>query len=471
MSKSLDVVSPTARRPRALIALDDPRERSSLAAELERDGWEVREPPVAPGSAWDVVFAEAEGPRPESGDAALVLVSSFGSVSDAVRAVQQGAFDYVVRPASGEQLALCADRARERADLTAENCALRASLSERYALGRLVTRDPRLRRVLELVETVAPTRANVLIEGESGTGKSLLARALHERSDRADGPFVVVNCGALPGTLLESELFGHARGAFTGAVRDKPGRFEEAHGGTLFLDEISTASGELQVKLLRAVQERTIERVGSNESVEVDVRFVFASNVDLAQAVRAGDFREDLFWRIRVVALALPPLRERSGDVALLAQAFLERFRREYGRPDLELSAAAQAALCRSSWPGNVRQLENTIERAVLVARGDSIQPQDLAQDPLALPEEPAYAAHEVRYGPFAPGEPSPSLREALEGPERSILLQALDLCGWNRQATAAMLGINRTTLFNKMHKYGLFALDPAADDPGKEAG
>jgi two-component system response regulator AtoC len=464
-------VVPPSRRPRALIALSDARERSSLALELERTGWDVAHPPVAPNADWDVVFAEADAPRPEAGSAALVLVSSFGSVADAVRAVQSGAFDFVVRPASGEQLALCAERARERADLAAENSALRRSLSERYALGRLVTRDPRLRRVLELVEQVAPSRASVLIEGESGTGKTLLARALHERSDRAAGPFVVVNCGALPGGLLESELFGYARGAFTGAVRDKPGRFEEAHGGTLFLDEISTASVELQVKLLRAIQERVIERLGSNESVAVDVRFVFASNVDLAAAVRAGSFREDLFWRIRVVALSLPPLRERSGDVALLAQAFLERFRDEYGKAGLELSPAALASLCRSSWPGNVRQLENTLERAVLVARGARIEPGDLSADPLAgEPDEPE-PGREVSYGPFAPGQPAPSLREALAGPERSILLQALEHCGWNRQATAAMLGINRTTLFNKMHKYGLFGLDPAAAGSGKEAG
>jgi DNA-binding NtrC family response regulator len=464
------VVQPV-RRPRALIALEEARESSALAEALASEGWEAVLAPAAPGSAWDVVFAEADAVRPGQAADNLVLLSNFGSVSDAVRAVREGAFDYVVRPASTEQLVLCARRARERAALSEENSALRRSLSERYAMGRLVTRDPRLRRVLELVESLAPTRASVLIEGESGTGKSLLARALHERSDRAAGPFVVVNCGALPGTLLESELFGHARGAFTGALRERRGRFEEAQGGTLFLDEISTASLDLQVRLLRAVQERAFERVGSNETVHADVRFVFASNVDLAAAVRAGTFREDLYWRIRVVALALPPLRERAGDVALLAQTFLERFRAEHGKPGLELSPAAVVELCRSSWPGNVRQLENALERAVLVARGPSIQPEDLASDPLGAPRSASQAPAEVRYGPFPAGAPVPSLREALEGPERSILLQALELCGWNRQATAAMLGINRTTLFNKMHKYALFALDPAATAPGREAG
>jgi len=252
------------------------------------------------------------------------------------------------------------------------------------------------------------------------------------------------------------------RGAFTGALRDKPGRFEEAAAGTLFLDEISTAPPDLQVKLLRAVQERAIERVGSNDPVHVDARFVFASNRDLAAEVEAGRFREDLYYRIHVVALRLPALRERPSDVPLLAQGFLARYRAEHHRPTLEFSEQALARLCASHWPGNVRQLENTIERAVLLARGPRIEPADLGVELVAeqQPEQEASSAAAPLYSP------QHSLREALEEPERRILVEALELNGWSRQRTAAMLGINRTTLFNKMRKHGL--LERAGESPSE---
>jgi DNA-binding NtrC family response regulator len=478
-------------RPHVCVTLDDAVEAESLRVQLEAQGWQVGlvtgpDAEVPEQGQWDVIVAEAE---PDGMDLvqrcaraepppAVILLSTFGTIQEAVQALQRGAFDFIARPASAEQVALSVQRAREQLDLRAENLRLRRSVAERFQLGRFTTRDAHTRRVLELVESVAPTRATVLLQGESGTGKSLLARVLHERSDRSAGPFVVVNCGALPGPLLESELFGHVRGAFTGAQRDKPGRFEEADGGTLFLDEISTASPELQVKLLRAVQDRVIERLGSNEPVEVDVRFVFASNRDLAGEVALGRFREDLYWRIHVVALSLPPLRERSGDVALLAEGFLTRYAAEYKRPALRFHPSALAWLCKAPWPGNVRQLENTVERGVLLARGEEILPGDLDNElaaQLLAPAPQSQEAAAASYGPFAPGQTPPPLREALAGPERSILLQALELCAWNRQATAAMLGINRTTLFNKMHKYELFALEaqasasalPASRQPG----
>ena len=453
---------------RVLIALRDAREASDLAACLETEGLcAVCEPAAASAEleGWDVVVADADEPfeassarSADSAAPALILLSSFGTVRDAVEALRGGAADYFGRPVSPEQIALSVRRALDQRRLEAENQRLRRSVAERFALGSFATRDARTRAVLEVVESVADTRATVLIEGESGTGKSLLARVLHERSARAKAPFVVVHCGALPPQLLESELFGHVRGAFTGAVRDKPGRFEEAAGGTLFLDEIATAPPDLQVKLLRAVQERAIERVGSNDPVHVDARFVFASNRDLAAEVAAGRFREDLYYRIHVVALRLPSLRERPSDVPLLAQGFLDRYRAEHRRPTLEFSELALARLCASQWPGNVRQLENTIERAVLLAHGPRIEPSDLGDDLVEEPRSAQDAAEAPLYSP------QHSLREALEAPERRILVEALELNGWSRQRTAAMLGINRTTLFNKMRKHGL--LDRAGDAP-----
>jgi DNA-binding NtrC family response regulator len=474
MSKEFDAVSiPLTTAPaRVLIALSDAREARDFADCLEAEGLRaVLDPAAAELTAadlgdLDVVVADADGAGAGlalalgsvPGAPALILLSTFGTVRDAVEALRQGAADFFGRPVSPEQLALSVRRAIDQRRLEAENQRLRRSVSERFALGSFTTRDARTRAVLEVVESVADTRATVLIEGESGTGKSLLARVLHERSARAKAPFVVVHCGALPPQLLESELFGHMRGSFTGAVRDKPGRFEEAAGGTLFLDEISTAPLDLQVKLLRAVQERTIERVGSNDSLHVDARFVFASNRDLKDEVAAGRFREDLYYRIHVVALRLPPLRERPSDVPLLAQGFLERYRAEYRRAGLAFSEEALASLCASSWPGNVRQLENTIERAVLLARGERIEPADLGGE-LAQREPNSPVGEEA-----AIYSPPSSLREALEAPEKRILVAALELNGWSRQRTAAMLDINRATLFNKMRKHGL--LDRAGDGP-----
>jgi DNA-binding NtrC family response regulator len=457
---------------RVLIALRDAREASDLAACLAAEGLRAVCDPAAEAAeldGWDVVVADAEEHAGtssiRSADAAvpaLILLSSFGTVRDAVEALRAGAADYLGRPVSPEQLALSVQRALEQRRLEAENQRLRRSVAERFAVGSFATRDARTRAVLEVVESVADTRATVLIEGESGTGKSLLARVLHERSARAKAPFVVVHCGALPPQLLESELFGHVRGAFTGAVRDKPGRFEEAAGGTLFLDEISTAPPDLQVKLLRAVQERVIERVGSNDAIHVDARFVFASNRDLAAEVAAGRFREDLYYRIHVVALRLPSLRERPSDVPLLARGFLERYRAEHRRPSLDFSEQALARLCAAQWPGNVRQLENTIERAVLLARGPRIEPNDLGVELV----EDALPAHDASLAAAPLYSPQHSLREALEAPERRILVEALELNGWSRQRTAAMLGINRTTLFNKMRKHGL--LERAGEPPSE---
>jgi DNA-binding NtrC family response regulator len=430
------------------------------------------------GEGFDLVLAdlslldrEARVPaRANGADApALVLFSGFGSVEDEVDALRSGAFDCLQKPVDEEQILLCAARALAARSLALENARLRADLEGLHRLGSLLTRDGALRRVLEIADSLAGTRATLLLEGESGTGKSLLARAIHHHSQRGsarpDAPFVEVSCGALPSALLESELFGHAKGAFTGALRDRPGKFEAADGGTIFLDEIGNASLELQQKLLRVLQERTFERLGEVRPRSADVRVIAATNEDLGAMVAAGRFREDLYWRIRVVALRLPALRERPGDIPLLARHFLERFRAEHRRPALELGPESLTCLAAWPWPGNVRELEHAIERAVLLSDGVRIRPSDLGL------HDPGSQASAGGLPPAIPrgngeliaclrslfdGDRPPTLREALAIPEREIIRLALDLHGGNRQATAKMLDVNRSTLFNKMRRHGL---------------
>ncbi len=387
---------------------------------------------------------------------AWIELAGFGSIEDAVEAVRRGAAECLQKPCEPEEVLLAVARALEARDLRRENRKLREDLAGRSEAGAFATRDPRMRSILETIDAVADTRATVLIEGESGTGKTLLARVLHQRSGRARGPFVEVNCGAIPAGLLESELFGASRGAFTGATKDRPGRFEAADGGTLFLDEIGTASLDLQVKLLRVLQDRAFERVGETETRTADVRVVAATNVDLARAVTEGGFREDLLWRLRVVSLVVPPLRERPTDVALLADRLLARLAVEHARQPRELSARALAACVGHAWPGNVRELEHRLERAILLAQGPKIEPGDLGDD---------FAHATVAGGTggalFRPGL---SLKELLEGPEREILRLALEHCCGSRKEAAQLLGIDRTTLFNKMRRHGLMAFPTRAE-------
>ncbi|MCE9594928.1 MAG: sigma 54-interacting transcriptional regulator [Planctomycetes bacterium] len=382
---------------------------------------------------------------------AVIVLASFGSIGDAVTAMRRGAADYLTRPIVGERLVLSLRRALEGHDLRVENARLKETLGERFDLGRIVSRDPRMLDVKRLVESVGDTRAHLLITGESGTGKTMLARAIHQRSARAKQPFVEVNCGALPITLLESELFGHVRGAFTGAIKDKAGRFEAADGGTLFLDEIANAPLELQIKLLRVLQDKLFERVGDSETRQVDVRVIAATNRDLRDEVKAGRFREDLYWRLAVVPIHLPPLRERPRDLPLLVEAFLERAAEEHGRAVRSVSPEALLALCRARWPGNVRELENTLERAVLLARGEEIRLADLGPD-----FAPTDALRTATPGPLPAAQ---NLKDALAEPERELIRRALAEHDGCRKATAAALGVNRTTLFNKMRKHGLLGI------------
>jgi DNA-binding NtrC family response regulator len=388
----------------------------------------------------------------------VIVVTGYGTIESAVEAVKLGAFDYLTKPIVDETLRWTLEKALRQQALLAENAALRSRLGGRGGLGRLIGQDRRMGKVYDLVEAVAPTRTTVLIGGESGTGKSMVARAVHEHSPRHEQPFVTFSCGSIPETLLESELFGHVKGAFTGADQDKPGKLKAADGGTLFIDEINAATPALQLKLLRVLQEKQFEPVGSHRTEEVDVRFVLASNEPLDRLVKEGEFRQDLYYRINVVHIELPPLRERTADLPLLAEHFLHKHCRESGRVVTGFDEGAERALVRYRWPGNVRELENAVERAVVLARRPVIQREDL---PEAIahqtPEgEPGFV--ERRRNPWGIGpnwKPRP-LRELMQTPEKQFILAALKYNDWNRQKTAADLDINRTTLYKKIKQHGL---------------
>jgi DNA-binding NtrC family response regulator len=318
-----------------------------------------------------------------------------------------------------------------------------------HTLDTIVGRTYQMARVFDLIEAVSDSKTTVLIRGETGTGKSVVARAVHQRSQRRGRPFVEISCGAIPETLLESELFGHTKGAFTGALADKDGKFRAADGGTIFLDEVACASPSLQVKLLRVLQDRQFEPLGSNRTLTVDVRVILATNVDLAREVETGRFRPDLYYRINVVNIDLPPLRERLMDIPLLAEHFLHKYARQCGKPKLSFTEDALQCMQRYRWPGNVRELENSVERAVVLSRGTTIDRGDL---PPALVRA---VETDTRLFSSDCGRPM-TLREALEEPEKRIIRAALEANDWNRQKTAAILDINRSTLYKKMKHYDL---------------
>ena len=390
-------------------------------------------------------FAFLEYAREKYPDTAVLLLTGYGTIESAVEAIREGAADYLTKPLIYEELLLSLRKTLAARKVVAENRNLKKQLNERHGLGRIVGRDYRMQRMFELIESVADTRTTVLILGESGTGKTMTARALHAAGSRSGGPFVEVACGALPENLLESELFGHVKGAFTGATNDKRGKFLQANGGTLFLDEIATASPRLQVKLLRALQDREFEPVGGTTTHKVDVRLVLATNADLEKLVAAGEFREDLYYRINVITLTQPALRERIGDIPLLAEHYLKIFREQTGKRVTAFEPEAVRLMQRHAWPGNVRELVNVVERAVVLTRGDTIGVADLPES--LKRDDPAHRPHAAVAG---------GLKKAMAPAERDIILEALHAHGWNRQDTSATLGINRTTLYKKMKRYGI---------------
>jgi len=375
----------------------------------------------------------------------VIMITAFGSIGNAVEAIKAGAFDYISKPIDFDQLAIVVRRALDHHTLLAEVEALRSMLDQKFGFESIIGRSKPLLRVLEQAARAARSQATVLIRGETGTGKELLARAIHANSPRRSKPFVTINCGAIPKELMESELFGHVRGSFTGAVAHKLGRAEAADGGTLFLDEIGELPPELQVKLLRLVQEGEIEKVGSPASRKVDVRIIAATHRNLEALIEDGQFREDLYYRISVIPLELPPLRERGEDVAELAEFFFLRCREKHGRPDLILPPALLPCFTAWHWPGNVRELENVIERLVVLAPGPEITVSDLPEH-LRGPRRSA-GSLEIDIPPQG---------ISLEAVERHLILQALRRADWNQSQAARLLDISRKTLIYRMEKYGL---------------
>ena len=379
-------------------------------------------------------------------ETAVVLITGFGTIENAVEAIRLGAFDYLTKPLIDDDLSLCIQRALGQREIIAENRTLKRQLDQRFGLGNIIGHDYKMLKMFDLIESVADTRTTVLILGESGTGKTMTARSIHQLSSRRQKPFVEMACGSLPDSLLESELFGHVAGSFTGAVHDKVGKFLQADGGTIFLDEIATASPNLQVKLLRVLQDREFEPVGGNKTHKVDIRLILATNVDLEDAVAKGTFRQDLYYRINVITLEQPALRERMGDIPLLLEHYLEEFRKQSNKTVHGFSEQAVQMLQRYNWPGNVRELVNIVERSVVLSKRPIIGVEDLPECVRRGTTPEAMQSRSL----------SGSLKAALANPEKTLILEALESNGWNRQETADLLGINRTTLYKKMKKYGI---------------
>ncbi len=449
------------RRERILLVEDDAHARTALA-ELLRDAGYVVEAaadgfkalPKLQDFGPDLLLTDLRMPgldglelmrraRDVDPEIAAVLATASGDITTAVSAMRQGASDYLAKPLNLDELLIVLDRALERRRLRREAGQLRARLSERHRLSGLVGSSPAMQRVYETVLQVAPSRASVIISGESGTGKELIAAAIHEHSPRAGRPFIKLHCAALAETLLESELFGHERGSFTGAVGRREGRFHQADGGTLFLDEISEISPGIQVKLLRFLQEREFERVGGNETIKVDVRIVAATNRDLFALVREGKFREDLYYRLNVVSIEMPPLRARPGDIPLLATHFLRKYAPDNGKEIEGFSDEALSALVHYAWPGNVRELENAVERAVVICRGREIRIQDLVPT-IASQATSAQAAA------LLPVIPGASMAEL----EHYAIVKTLEHVAGSTTRAAEILQISPRTIQYRLREY-----------------
>jgi two-component system response regulator AtoC len=472
---------------RLLIADDDRWLLESMADWLQGEGFQVdtadslakaakklqQQPPDL--MLCDVRFDDGDGlkflkqAKRQQPDLPILMMSGYAGPDAAREAIANGAFELLSKPIIDEELRAAIDRAVNQKNIIDENARLKAELDRRFGLESIVSHDLRMLKIFDMIDQVADTKATILITGENGTGKSMIARAIHKKSMRRKNPFVEVACGALPDTLLESELFGHVAGSFTGATGNKIGKFQQADRGTLFLDEIGTATPALQIKMLRALQEFEFEPLGGTETITVDSRVILATNENLEKAVAEGRFRQDLYYRIHVIHIELPSLRERRDDIPLLSQHFLQTACKEFGRAVDGFTDDAMKVMVDHGWPGNIRELENAIQRAVLLTKSKCI---DVASLPFSLTKHPASQLQntipsqagtlDANVNKYArPGSGTIPLSEALEGPEREIILAALRQNEWNRNLTADLLGINRTTLYKKMKKLGIEQVSP----------
>lgn len=469
-----------AQSGRILIVDDEANARSALAELLREEGYNVevaadgfKALPKLDEFAPDVIVTDLKMPGldgiglmhkaiEQDPERAVIIMTAFGAIDTAVAAMRAGAADYLTKPINFDQLVLVVERAIERRRLQKEAGQLRQRLSERHRIPNIIGSSPAMQAVFDTVLQVAPSRASVLITGESGTGKELVAAAIHEHSPRARHPFVKLHCAALSETLLESELFGHERGAFTGAVARRDGRFQQADRGTLFLDEIGEISPAVQVKLLRFLQEHEFERVGGNQTIKVDVRIITATNRNLLERVRQGLFREDLYYRLNVVSIEVPPLRQRTSDIGLLAQHFLSRYAQENNKDISSFTEAAMERLLRYSWPGNVRELENAVERAVVICRGSAIRAEDLAVTLVV-----ASATNSGKLPDGYPTVPGTSLAEL----ERFAILKTLEHTGGSTSRAAEILGVSPRKIQYKLQEYQKNeGMRPSAGHPSKSA-
>jgi DNA-binding NtrC family response regulator len=463
----------TTRKQRILVVDDEGSITSALALVLGDGGYDVSTAGsvaeagalLDKGAPFDLVFTDLRLPdatgiellgRIKSGapDTQVILMTAHGSLEVTIEAIKRGAYYYVEKPFTPDQVLMLAGRALQFGEISRENKALKRALSNEVEAFGITGRSPRMLQIIETIRTAAPSDASVLIEGESGTGKELIAAALHAQSNRAAGPYIRINCAALPSELIESELFGYRKGAFTGADRDKRGLIEAASGGTLLLDEIAEMPAHLQTKLLRVLQDRRLRRLGDEQEAAVDFRLVCSTNRDTAQMILDGTLRKDLFFRVSTIRVKVPPLRERPDDVAPLAERFLQTYASKYQKRLRAFSPAAFSLLARYDWPGNVRELESVVEHAVLFAREDELRPEDLPEHLHA-----STAAHTRCVIP-----PYMTMEEI----EREAIAQTLERTGGNVKKTAEILDYHRPTLYRKLKKFGLMADAPAEEDAGE---
>jgi len=451
-----------SEKPRILVVDDEESHRIMLRAVLKDEGYEVAE--AADGSEavraveqepFDLILLDVRMKTMDGIEALneirkisplipVLIMTAYASVKTAVEALKAGAFDYLTKPLDIEELKILIEKALELYHLREENLTLKERLGDRFDFSKIIGKSRKMIELFDTLSLVAPTDATILILGESGTGKELVANAIHHNSFRKSQPFIKISCSALPETLLESELFGHERGAFTGAIARRDGRFQLAHRGTIFLDEVGEMNPTTQMKLLRVLQEKEFEPLGSVQTLKVDVRVIAATNKDLDQEVKKGRFREDLFYRLNVVPISLPPLRERKEDIPALAQHFFEVYRDKNQKGLKDISNKTMDLLSRYDWPGNIRELENCLERAVIMARGEVIAPADLPPHIQVLSGKEQGQAIDFPAG------------ISLEEVERALILKTLEETGGNRSRAAESLGINRRTLLNKLKEYGM---------------